>query len=50
VLCRRHHRLKTHHDWGLRHQPDGTTIWTSPTGRRYDVPARPVLEPPELNE
>ncbi|MGB0875891.1 MAG: DUF222 domain-containing protein [Mycobacterium sp.] len=38
-LCRFHHLLKTfwtgEHGWHDRQQPDGTIIWTSPTGHRY---------------
>lgn len=44
VLCRRHHRLKTHHGWAIESRPDGSCLWTSPTGHQYFVPARPVLE------
>lgn len=45
-LCRRHHRWKTHHGWRLERLADGTSRWTSPSGRRYDVLRRPVLEDP----
>ncbi|MUL85802.1 MULTISPECIES: HNH endonuclease signature motif containing protein [unclassified Mycolicibacterium] len=35
-LCRIHHLLKTFWDeWGDRQQPDGTIIWTTPSGRTY---------------
>lgn len=36
-LCRRHHRLKTHHPgWRAARDPrTGTTEWRSPTGRGY---------------
>ncbi len=35
-LCRQHHRLKTFHDgWRDEQLPDGTVIWTSPTGEIY---------------
>ncbi|BBY18856.1 hypothetical protein MLIT_44480 [Mycolicibacterium litorale] len=35
-LCRQHHRLKTFHDgWRDLQLPDGTIVWTSPTGRVY---------------
>lgn len=44
VLCRRHHRLKTHHGWQIESRSDGSCLWTSPTGHHYLVPARPVLE------
>lgn len=34
-LCRRHHRIKTHTRWDITSiEPDGTAIWTSPTGHR----------------
>jgi hypothetical protein len=35
ALCRHHHRLKHRGDWTIRRNPDGTTTWTSPTGREY---------------
>ena len=36
-LCRKHHHLKTFWDgdWALTLFPDGSTVWTSPTGRTY---------------
>lgn len=38
-LCRKHHLLKTFwtgpHGWSDRQYPDGTIVWTSPTGRTY---------------
>ncbi|MQA78986.1 MAG: hypothetical protein GEV10_11010 [Streptosporangiales bacterium] len=36
-LCRRHHRWKDDDDitWRLRSNDDGTSTWTSPTGRSY---------------
>ncbi len=36
-LCRKHHHLKTFWtgDWELKLRPDGTAVWTSPTGRTY---------------
>jgi hypothetical protein len=46
VLCRRHHRLKHDTDWTLDQHPDGTFVWTSPTGHRYLVEPEP-LHPPE---
>lgn len=37
--CREHHRLKTFHGgpggWQDEQRPDGTIVWTSPTGRVY---------------
>ncbi len=43
VLCRRHHRLKTHDGWSIESRADGSCTWQSPTGHRYFVPARPVI-------
>lgn len=46
-LCRRHHNLKTHRDWTLTVEPDGTFRWTSPTGITYtDRPEPPLTDPP----
>ena len=44
ALCRRHHRLKTHGGWKLKSHFDGACTWTSPLGKIYEVPARPMLE------
>lgn len=44
LLCRRHHRMKTHGGWLLESFPDGSCNWTSPSGRKYFVEARPVNE------
>jgi hypothetical protein len=35
ALCRHHHRLKHRGGWTIRRNPDGTTTWTSPSGREY---------------
>lgn len=39
LLCRHHHLLKTFYTgsdgWRDRQQPDGTVVWTSPTGHTY---------------
>lgn len=39
LLCRRHHLLKTFYcgpnGWRDAQQPDGTVVWTSPTGHTY---------------
>jgi len=40
LLCRRHHRLKTHDGWSLNSNEDGSCTWTAPSGHRYHVPAR----------
>ena len=44
LLCRRHHRLKTHGGWKLESQTDGSCTWTSPNGKVLRVPARPIDE------
>ena len=44
LLCRRHHRLKTHGKWSLVSSADGSCNWTSPSGKNYFVPARPINE------
>ncbi len=39
--CRKHHLLKTFYGgpdgWHDRQQPDGTIVWTAPTGHQYDA-------------
>lgn len=42
ALCRRHHRLKTHGGWKISSNADGSCTWTSPYGKSYFVPARPI--------
>jgi hypothetical protein len=37
-LCARHHHLKHEAGWHVTRAADGTTTWTSPTGRRYSRP------------
>lgn len=44
LLCRRHHRLKTHGGWSLESNPDGSCLWKSPKGKSFFVPARPFLD------
>jgi hypothetical protein len=44
ALCRRHHRLKTHGGWKISSNADGSCTWTSPYGKSYFVPARPINE------
>jgi hypothetical protein len=44
LLCRRHHRMKTHGGWSLESNPDGSCLWKSPVGKQFFVPARPFLE------
>jgi uncharacterized protein DUF222/HNH endonuclease len=38
ALCARHHNAKHHAGWRVRHRPDGSHDWSSPTGHRYRVP------------
>jgi hypothetical protein len=35
ALCRHHHLLKTFWGWRDQQLPDGTVIWTSPSGQTY---------------
>ncbi|MFC7876895.1 DUF222 domain-containing protein [Isoptericola sp. NPDC057391] len=44
-VCRRHHVLKHETRWQARQEPDGTLVWTSPTGR---VSRDPVADPVDL--
>ena len=44
ALCPRHHHLKHESDWQVRRLDDGSTEWTSPTGRKY------VKPPPEPDD
>lgn len=45
-LCQRGHNAKTHGGWHLKQPVPGAFMWTSPTGRRYDRQARPLLPDP----
>jgi len=44
LLCRRHHRMKTHGGWSLESNSDGSCLWKSPKGKTFFVPSRPFLE------
>ena len=44
LLCRRHHRMKTHGGWKLLSHPDGSCEWTSPEGKQFRVEARRIDE------
>jgi Domain of unknown function (DUF222) len=51
-LCRRHHNLKTHHEWRLNNGTDGSYTWTSPAGLSpTDRPDLPFADsgPPTTN-
>ncbi len=39
-LCRRHHRIKQRLGWRAELRPDGTLVWTDPTGRTRTTAAR----------
>jgi 5-methylcytosine-specific restriction endonuclease McrA len=41
MLCRRHHRAKTHSGWRYAMTEPGLYAWTSPTGANFDVDRRP---------
>jgi hypothetical protein len=42
ALCRRHHKLKTHHGWKVESFADGSCLWKSPAGKEFFTPARSV--------
>jgi hypothetical protein len=45
-LCRKHHLLKTFWGWCDRQLPDGTVIWTLPSGQTYVTsPGSAILFP-----
>jgi len=44
LLCRRHHRMKTHGGWQLLSYEDGSCLWTSPEGKTFRVQARRIDE------
>ena len=48
ALCRRHHNRKTFGGWRIENsQPDGSCIFVSPAGRRYEhAPVELAPEPP----
>ena len=45
ALCRRHHKLKTHHGWKVESYADGSCLWRSPAGKEFFTPARSINEP-----
>ena len=44
LLCRRHHRMKTHGGWRLTSFEDGSCEWKSPEGNTFKVTARSINE------
>ena len=53
--CRKHHLVKTFYTgptgWHTRQQPDGTIIWTAPTGHTYTtVPGSRILFPRKVTD
>ncbi len=49
ALHQRHHDVKTHTDTTVETEPDGTTVWTLPSGRVYRVPPHQLLQHPDLD-
>ncbi|WP_344101310.1 HNH endonuclease signature motif containing protein [Myceligenerans crystallogenes] len=49
-LCRAHHVLKHQTRWTTRLEPDGTTTWTSPTGRTYTTRPQQLVTAAEATE
>ncbi|HYX99892.1 MAG TPA: HNH endonuclease signature motif containing protein [Mycobacterium sp.] len=46
ALCRQHHLIKTFWGWRDQQLPDGTVIWTSPSGQTYvTTPGSALLFP-----
>jgi hypothetical protein len=45
MLCRRHHRLKTHGGWKLTRENDGTVTWISAAGHEHRQRPRSQLDP-----
>jgi Domain of unknown function (DUF222) len=49
LLCRHHHLMKTfHRSWRDVQQPDGTVVWTSPSGHTYATEPGGVLYFPQV--
>ena len=46
-LCRRHHRLKQRGRWTYVLHPDGTVIWTAPSGKQRTTHADHTIWPPD---
>ena len=42
LLCRRHHQMKTHGGWRIESFANGSCEWTSPRGKKFFVPVKPV--------
>lgn len=41
-LCRSHHRLKHTPGWHVEMRPNGTLVWTTPSGHTYEAEPSPV--------
>lgn len=54
LLCRAHHLLKTfwsgRNGWAEQQFPDGTIVWTSPSGRNYTTTPAGALFFPQLSD
>lgn len=48
AMCRHHHLLKTFWDWRDKQLPDGTLVWTAPTGHTYVTTPGSALLFPQL--
>lgn len=48
--CREHHRRKTFDGWKDRQLPDGTIVWTSPSGQTYRTTPGSVEVFPQLRQ
>ena len=48
-LHQRHHDVKTHTATTVVTEPDGTTVWTLPSGRVYRVPPHQLIDHPDLD-
>jgi hypothetical protein len=49
-LCRFHHRIKTFAGWKDKQLPDGTVVWTSPTGQVFHTAPGSTEVIPELGD
>ena len=43
--CRRHNLIKLDGGWRLEQPEPGHYVWTTPTGRRYEILPEPIVDP-----
>jgi hypothetical protein len=43
--CRHHNLMKLNGGWTLDQPKPGYFVWTTPTGRRFEIEPEPVVEP-----